>query len=207
MTDSVKQHSALLCIDMQILGCTREHSSLKHHGAVDFPTDATEQFLNVLNSTVVPNIARLQQQFRAQGLEVIHTRIQSLTRDGRDRSLEHKKLGIHAPPGSNLSEFLQELKPHPNEIVINKTASGVFISTNIEYVLRNIGIERVYICGVYTNECISSAVRSASDLGFEVGLLSDATAAITSELHEATLLIVDGRYGRVLTTEEAINEL
>ena len=56
----------------------------------------------------------------------------------RDRSLEHKRLGLFAPPGSKLAEFIPAVAPQGDEIVIEKTASGVFISTNIEYILRNL---------------------------------------------------------------------
>jgi nicotinamidase-related amidase len=73
--------------------------------------------------------------FRSYGLEVIHTRIQSLTQDGRDRSPGHKRLGLQAAPGSKESEYLPQVAPVGDEIVMNKTASGVFVSTNMEYVL------------------------------------------------------------------------
>ncbi|WP_144394531.1 cysteine hydrolase family protein [Pleionea sediminis] len=75
-----------------------------------------------------------------------------------------------------------------DEIIINKTASGLFSCTNIHCLLNNLAITELYIVGVYTNECVSSAVRAASDLGYEVHLISDATAAITPELHRATRL-------------------
>jgi nicotinamidase-related amidase len=68
-------------------------------------------------------------------------------------------------------------------------------------------VAELYVVGVYTNECVSSSVRSAADLGFDVHLISDGTAAITEELHKATLLTSKDRYARVLTTEEAIAQL
>jgi nicotinamidase-related amidase len=199
--------TALLCIDLQRLGCSRDYVSLEHHGAVESPDDAVERFLEAIDGTVLPNIALLQEQFRATGHEIIHTRIQSLTADGRDRSLEHKRLGIHAAPGSDAAEFVPSVAPTGDEIVLNKTASGVFVSTNLEYVLRNLSIRNLVVCGVYTNECVSSAVRSAADLGFRVRVVADATAAITPELHKATLLIIDGRYGDVVDTATLLQSL
>lgn len=62
-------------------------------------------------AVIVPNIRRLQDAFRSAGMEVIHTRIQSMTADGGDRGLSHKKLGHAAPPGSKEAEILDELKP------------------------------------------------------------------------------------------------
>lgn len=197
--------SALLCIDLQVLGCRREHCSPTHHGMPgDADRDQMDSYLERLEAVVLPNVRALQRCFRESGREVVHTRIRSLTRDGRDRSLEHKRLGIHAAPGSEQAEFLAEVAPEDDEVVIDKTASGVFVSTNLDYVLRNLEISRLFVSGVYTNECVSSAVRSASDLGFEVVLISDATAAITPELHEATLLIADGRYAKVAKTREVL---
>jgi nicotinamidase-related amidase len=81
------------------------------------------------------------------------------------------------------------------------------VSTNIEYVLRNMNVTALYITGVYTNECVSTTVRDASDLGFFVTVISDGCAAVTSELHETTLDTLRDRYARVITTEQAIFEL
>lgn len=162
---------------------------------------------NYLKRTVVPNVKKFQKHFRQLKYEVSHVFIQSVTQDGRDCSLEHKKLGLHAAPNSKVAEFLPEIAPEGDEIIVNKTASGVFVSTNLEYLLRNLCVSRLYIVGVYTNECISSAVRSAADLGFLVHLISDATAAITKDLHEATLATTKDRYAEVLSTEEAIQSL
>jgi len=149
----------------------------------------------------------LQDGFRANNLEVVHTRIQSLTRDGRDRGPGHKRLDLHAAPGSKEAEFLEQVAPQGDEIIINKTASGVFNATNIEYVLRNLGVTGLFIVGVYSNECVSTAIRDACDLGFYVTLISDATATVTPELQQATLTTMKDRYARVLSTKEALAEL
>jgi nicotinamidase-related amidase len=156
---------------------------------------------------VLPNVRRLQDAFRVLDLEVIHTRIQSLTHDGRDRSPGHKRLGLHAAPGSREAEFLEIVAPAENEIVINKTASGVFNATNIEYILRNLGINGLFVVGVYSNECVSTAIRDACDLGFHVTLISDGCATVTPELQNATITTMKDRYARVLTTDEAITEI
>jgi len=81
-------------------------------------------------TTFLNNVQRLQAAFRDRDLEVMHTRIQALTQDGRDRSKGHRRLKILAKPGSKEAEFLPEIAPEGDEIVINKTASGVFSSTN-----------------------------------------------------------------------------
>lgn len=195
---------ALLCIDLQFLNCRDGVGVFADHAQTGIPEEAIRYYLDEVEKKVIPNTARLQEAFREQGHEVIHVRIQCLTPDGRDRSLEHKQLGLLATPDSIEARFMPEVAPEDGEIVLNKTASGVFLSTNVEYVLHNLCVADVFVAGVYTNECISSAVRSASDLGFQVYLVADATAAVSHELHEATLLTVKDRFARVVTTEEAI---
>jgi len=198
---------ALLCIDLQYLGCAEGFGVFESHRQSGVSDEAIDFYLHRIRNVVLPNVRSLQDFFRAHGFEVMHFHIQSLTADGRDRSPEHKRLGLHAPPGSKLAEFLPEVAPHDDEIVISKTASGVFISTNLEYILRNLCVSELFVTGVYTNECISSAVRSASDLGFRVNLVSDCTAALTDALHAATLLTTQDRYARVLTSDEVVEEL
>ncbi len=168
---------------------------------------AQEYYFSRLKKLALPNVRRLQDAFRRHGLEVIHTRIQSLTRDGRDRGFGHKRLGLHAAPDSKEAEFIPEVAPQGDEIVINKTASGVFNSTNLEYVLRNLNIASLFVAGVYTNECVSTAIRDACDLGFYTTLVEDCCATVTSELQQATITTMKDRFARVLSTDEAITEI
>lgn len=207
-THSLERHNtALLCIDMQYLDAARGYGVFADETMAGLSPESQEYYFNRLDDLVLPNVRRLQDAFRAHRLEVIHTRIQSLTRDGRDRGPGHKRLGLHAPPDSKEAEFLEVVAPQGDEIIVNKTASGVFSSTNIQYLLRNLGITGLHIVGVYSNECVSTAVRDACDLGFYVTLISDAIATVTPELENATVTTMKDRYARLMTTDEAIAEL
>ncbi|WP_018871568.1 cysteine hydrolase family protein [Thioalkalivibrio sp. ALJ16] len=202
-----EHHVALLCIDLQYLDAARGHGVFADSMQSGVPPEAQEYYFNRLEQTVLPNVRRLQDAFREQGLEVIHTRIRSLTRDGRDRSPGHKRLNLHAAPGSKDAEFVEQVAPVGDEIVLDKTASGVFNSTNLHYILRNLNISALFIVGVYSNECVSTAVRDACDLGFYVTLMDDATATVTPEMQKATITTIKDRYARVMTTDEAIREI
>ncbi len=207
-TQSIERHNtAMLCIDMQYLDAAPGYGVFADAASSGLPVESQTYYFERLESLVLPNVHRLQDCFRANRLEVIHTRIQSLTLDGRDRGPAHKRLGLHAAPGSKEAEILPEVMPLGDEIVINKTASGVFNSTNLEYILRNLGITGLFITGVYSNECVSTAVRDACDLGFYVTLISDAIATVTPVLENATITTMKDRYARVMTTDEAITEI
>lgn len=72
-------------------------------------------------------------------IEVIYTYIESLTKDGRDQSLDYKLSNFLVPKDSPDAKIIDELTPVENDILIPKTSCSVFNSTNIEYVLRNLG--------------------------------------------------------------------
>jgi ureidoacrylate peracid hydrolase len=136
----------------------------------------------------------------------MYTVIESLTRDGRDRSLDYKITGFHVPKGSWDAKVLDAIAPADDEIVLAKTSSSVFISTNIDYVLRNLGVRQLALAGLLTDQCVESAVRDACDLGYLVTLVTDACATQSQERHDNTLRAIKG-YCRQRTTEELLVEL
>ncbi len=193
-----KGKTALLCIDLQYHDASPGYGFFKN---ISRENEAYKYYFDRLEEKVFPNVRKLQNMFRNKGSEVIHVRIESLTKDGRERSLEHKRIGCLVPKGSKASEFIEEVRPENDEIIISKTASGVFNSTNIDYLLKNLGISQLVIVGVLTNECIETAVRDAADKSFSVYLVEDGTAAFNEDLHQASLRTLDGVYCRVANTE------
>ena len=109
-------------------------------------------------------MVKLQRACRKGSIEVAYTLIESMTADGRDRSLDYKITGFNVPKGSWDAKMVDELKPTDDEIIFPKTSSSVFISTNIDYVLRNLGTKYLIIAGCLTDQCVDSAVRDACDL-------------------------------------------
>ena len=196
--------TALLLVDLQYLNALPDRGVFASEQSTP---GGWENYSSRLNATVLPNVQGLLEAFRSANQEVLHARIQSLTADGRDRSPWHKNLGLHAAPGSREAEFLPSAAPIGDEMIFNKTASGVFASTNIEYVLRNLEISRLFVVGVFTNECVASAVRAGCDRGFDITLIEDACAAYCPDMHSASVATLQDRYCRVLTTAEAISEL
>ena len=140
-------------------------------------------------------------------MEVIFTVIESLTRDGRDRSLDHKISGIQVPKGSPGAQVIAQVAPKSDEIVIPKTASGIFNSTNVDYVLRNLGIEYLVIYGIVTDQCVELAIRDAADRGFLVTRIEDCCAAYTPEDHAKSIGSMRGHYCRTRSTDEMIAEI
>nr|WP_276522658.1 isochorismatase family cysteine hydrolase [Pseudomonas nitroreducens] len=149
-------------------------------------------FYDRVEASVIPNQQRLLAAIREVDGEVLHTIIESLTADGRDRSLDHKLSDMHLPKGSPDAQVIDALAPRENEIVLPKTSSGVFNSTAIDYVLRNLNTRHLIICGVVTDQCVDMAVRDAADRGYLVTLVEDACATHTAERHQACLEAIKG---------------
>ena len=173
----VTDHTALLLVDMQRAWLEPQFDP--HLSGPD-----AEYFLSRTRTQVVPNQQRLLSAFREARQNVLHTIIESLTADGRDRSLDHKLSDMHLPKGSSQAQIIAELTPLENEIVLPKTSSGVFNSTNIDYVLRNLETRHLIIAGIVTDQCVDMAVRDAADRGYLVTLVEDACATYSAERHQ-----------------------
>ncbi|MEO8643730.1 isochorismatase family cysteine hydrolase [Pseudomonas sp.] len=195
----VTDHTALLLVDMQRAWLEPQFDP--HLNGPD-----AEYFLTRTHMQVVPNQRRLLSAFRGARQNVLHTIIESLTADGRDRSLDHKLSDMHLPKGSPQARIIDDLTPAENEIVLPKTSSGVFNSTNIDYVLRNLGTRHLIIAGIVTDQCVDMAVRDAADRGYLVTLVEDACATYTPARHQACLNAIKG-YCWITDTQTVLGRL
>ncbi|MCZ4351686.1 cysteine hydrolase [Roseovarius aestuarii] len=164
-----------------------------------------QPFYKRMNETVIPNSAKLIAACRAKGIEVIHARIACQKNDGRDRSLSQKKPGFNyllLPKALEEAQFVDELAPEGDEITVEKTTDSALTGTNLRLILRNMDIKDVIVAGIFTDQCISSTVRSLADESFGVVVVDDCCAAATMELHEAELKIINMIYCHVATREE-----
>ena len=203
----VPSETALLFVDVQNLNARPDGGVYRAQG-LD-PDEALARFdyyFRRLNDIVLPNMEQMQKTCRSTGIEVLYTVIENLTKDGRDRSLDYKLSGFNVPKGSRDAKVLNRIAPGGDEIIFPKTSSSVFISTNIHYILGNLGIKYLIVSGMLTDQCISSTVRDACDLGYLVTLVSDACATYTPERHTTAIDHIKG-YCRRRTTEQLLAEL
>jgi ureidoacrylate peracid hydrolase len=197
--------SALLFIDVQVFGGRRDGGEF----ALLSEAEREERcgwYFRTLEQSTIPAMQRIQRACRAVRIEVLYTVIESLTQDGRDMSLDYKITGFHVPRGSRDAQVLDEIAPGDDEIVLPKTSSSVFISTNIDYLLRNLGVRHLAIAGLLTDQCVESAVRDACDLGYLVTLVIDACATLSRERHDNSLRAIGG-YCRQVTSDELVAEI
>ena len=136
---SVIRNCALLVIDVQVYNTVPGKGAFLDLHPTNVP-DEYRYYFERIESRVLPNIARLQTAFRNAGAEVIYTVIEAATLNMRDLSLDYRISGIGVPKGSPLAKLPEIVAARDDEIIIPKTSSSVFMSTNIDYVLRTLDL-------------------------------------------------------------------
>ena len=149
------------------------------------------------------NMARLLQRWRRLGRLVIH--------------IKHMSTEPESPlrpelPGNAIKPIVA---PIAGERVIQKRVNSAFIGTDLERRLRQAGIESLALVGLTTDHCVSSTARMAHDLGFDVAVIADATAAherrsydgrhyAAQTVHDLALANLHGEFANIITTEQAL---
>ena len=189
--------TALLVIDIQNTYLTPSED----------PTERKrwKPFFDRMRKVVIPNTANVVDWARKNGIEVIYARIACLKKNGRDRSLSQKKPGFNyllLPKDNQESQIVPELSPQQDEITILKTTDSALTGTNLRIILTNMGIKNVVTAGIFTDQCISSTVRSLADESFNVIVLDDCCAAATDELHNHELEVINMIYCHVMKSTD-----
>lgn len=180
MTKLRDQNTALLLIDLQ-----KGFSEEAHWGGNRNNRDAEDKALHLLET------------WRSLGLPIFH-----IIHSSQDpNSLLHK-----SHPGF---EMIDALKPKNDEPLIIKDVNSAFIGTDLKERLDAQGINKLVIVGLTTNHCISTTTRMAGNLGFDVLLISDATATFDREglngqvyssemIHETALASLHKEFAEVI---------
>ena len=197
---------ALLVIDVQNVYLKRpDPAGLDAEARAAY--DEWTPFHERMHTTVLPAITRLQARFRRDGHDVLFARIACHTRDGRDRSLSQKLPGwnnLLLPKDEWESQIVPDIAPQSDEIVVTKTTDSALTGSNLRLILHNLGVAHVVCCGIFTDQCVSSTVRSLADESFAVTVVEDACAAGSDALHRHELEIINMIYCHVMSSEELL---
>lgn len=169
--------------------------------------DAWTPFQRRMHETVIPRTAELLGHFRRRGIERLFARIACQAKDGRDRSLSQKMPGwnnLLLPKDEASSQLVPQLAPVGDEIVVTKTTDSALTGTNLRLILHNLGTKNVVCAGIFTDQCVSSTVRSLADESYNVVVVEDCCAAGSDELHRKELEIINMIYCHVVSSKELI---
>lgn len=162
-------------------------------------------FLRVAQGkSVVPKIKEALDTFRSGKLPVFHI-IRVHRSDGSDVEINRQELfGKHpfAVEGSHGAAIVDELAPLPGEYVIPKVRMSAFIGTELDLMLRTLGIREIFVTGIQTPNCIRTTVFDAVAYNYPVTIIEDAVGAQTDEIHHANLLDMANIGIRIVKTPE-----
>lgn len=157
------------------------------------------------NSDAEANCGRILNLFREKGWPVFH--------------VKHNSTNPESPlfPGKQGNQIKAVVFPKEGEPVFEKNVNSAFIGTDLQQTLEAREINQLVIVGLTTEHCISTSVRMAANLGFEVILVSDATAAFDKVgvegewfeadlVHRTTLATLKDEFAQIIDTESLLKE-
>jgi len=171
--------------------------------AIDAPYHAVDGPRN--NPDAEKRIAQLLVAWRREHRPIIHIRHDSTTPSSAYR------------PGQEGNNFKTEVEPAPGEAVVAKQTNSAFIGTELEGLLRKLGVEMLIVTGVSTNNSVEATVRVAGNLGFQTYLVADACFTFArrdyhgrlrtaDEVHSMSLANLHDEYCVVLDTASVLAE-
>lgn len=203
------EETAFLVIDVQNVYLDRPDRNVLS-GENKRRNDAWTPFHERMHQIVIPRTAELLRLCRANGIECLFARIATQTKDGRERSISQKKPGwnnLLLPKNERVSQLVKELWPLEDEIVVTKTTDSALTGTNLRLILNNLGKKNVICAGIFTDQCVSSTVRSLADESFNVIVVEDCCAAGSDELHRKELEIINMIYCHVMSSKELLSAM
>lgn len=155
----------------------------------------------------VDNAARILKVCRRIGIDIVHVHLEAPTKNPLHTAKVNRKIGLIVPPASEACLSLDKVRPLPDELIVNKTNGGAFSGTNLDFILRNMDIQSLILVGFLTDECVAATAYHASDLGYDVLLVRDATATHRNEAHEALIWSLEDMCLKVCATEQVLRKL
>ena len=181
----------------KIQNCSGGYRSAK--GDCSFPAAPHD------TQTVVANAAKLADAFRQNNMPVFLVHVVSSEAD-RLKPIADEPMQFSGPLAKDWAEFMPELGPNKEDLIITKKQWGAFYGTELELQLRR-GITTIVLCGIATSYGVESTARFACEFGFQQIFAEDACAAGSPEQHATTVNFVFKRMGRVRSTEQILQAL
>ncbi len=200
------KQTALVVIDLQEL-CSGSNGQHARRAKELGKWADIEDYFGRVEELVVPNVARIATALRDAGGTVIWARCRSLTADARDNGRRFHDFGIFVACDSPEAELIDGVVLEHGDVLLDKTTASVFLSTNLNVMLRQMGVKSLITTGVVTSGCVESTVRDGCDLDYDVLLIEDACADRSEQLHADSIERLNNNFAVAMSTNEVLASL
>jgi ureidoacrylate peracid hydrolase len=191
--EQIMRDTALLVLDMQNDLVHRDGRLRKYFGD-----------LHPKVELVIENIRRLLTAARQHVVPIFYSIIvyRPDYSDAHSRSPSRRHGTLKR--GSWGAEIVAELKPSDSDFIIEKRRPSAFFNTELNTLLRSLGIKRLVLTGTHTQIVVESTARDAFNHDYDVIVVGDATASSSRELHEGALAAIRSYFGQVMATKTVL---
>ncbi len=149
---------------------------------------------------IIPNIKMILEEARRRKIPVVYVCDSHLPEDG-----EFKIWPMHALEGSEGAKIYSEISPQGRDYIVKKRRYSGFFQTDLDLLLKELKIDRLFITGLLTNVCVLFTAVDAYMRGYDTIILSDATASLTDKDQEYFINYIRNILKlKAVTTEEAV---
>lgn len=191
------KHTALIVVDVQNDFVHSEGALAKVAKRAGFDMSMIQE--------MVPRLVKFIEEARKVKLPIIYVKGVNSRWDKSEVWTEVRGNESIVEEGSWGAEFYEGISPREDERIVLKHRYSTFIGTNLDLILRSLGIKTVIMTGVATNICVESTARDAFQRDYRVVFVSDLTATFSEQAHEATLFNISIAFGTVVSTKELIS--
>jgi nicotinamidase/pyrazinamidase len=132
---------------------------------------------------IIPNLQKLLREGRKRGLPIIFACDSFLEGD----FIFKGRMKVHSIRGTEGAEVVDDLKPHPTDIILPKRRFSAFFKTDLDQTFRVLGVDTIIVTGITTEVCVLMTAMDGLSHDFSVILLEDCSASRTKEFHQGCL--------------------
>ena len=149
---------------------------------------------------IIPHLVQLVGEARKNGVPVI------FSNDAHIKGIDHelKLWGDHAIAGTEGAKVIPELEPIDGDYIIPKRRYSGFYGTDMDMLLRELGVDTVIITGLHAHMCVRHTAADAYYRGYDIVIPTDGVDSFTEEDYQAGLKYLKEVYGAEITDVDSI---
>lgn len=154
--------------------------------------------------SVVEQVKKLLRWGRKKRFKIIYA---CDSRYEEDKIFQRLSIKKHCIRGTKDTQVLDEIKPAKDDVVIEKRMLSAFFSTDLDFTLRQLDVDRLIITGIAAEACVLKTALDAFELGYDMVVPEDCIGSVSEERYRSAITILKFLKIKTIKLEEMINEI